>query len=90
MAGNGDSLTLNADGTGSLKLNKMTHEGTWKQDFNELVFTYQQYGEQTWKARRYQEDDIYVLRSNIDSEIFYPKSALAAMKKKVETNRYSL
>ena len=53
MAGNGDSLTLNADGTGSLKLNKMTHEGTWKQDFNELVFTYQQYGEQTWKARRY-------------------------------------
>ena len=81
---------LNADGTGSLKLNKMTHEGTWKQDFNELVFTYQQYGEQTWKARRYQEDDIYVLRSNIDSEIFCPKSALAAMKKKAETNRYSL
>ena len=90
-AGSGETLLLNRDGTGQLKKDGKTFDGTWEVSGKNVRFMYHQYSDQVYSLYRTTDKNgrDYLL-SSVGSVRFYPQSYLKALKHSAEEKRYAL
>ena len=91
VAGSGEELLLNPDGTGTLKKNNATFQGTWETDGWYVKFKYYQYGDQIFETYiSTDKNENYYLYASEGYVYLYQNSVLESWKKNAEEKRYYL